>query len=119
MSILIDNLDVFGDKEQGYGATLRNVSGEVVGLNPCAFCGGHQQEILNTHTPEYWIECSCGVSLENSYKDSSGHPWSDLVVEDTFSNKSDCIAKHQEAFDYIINKWQKLTHKNNKGDKNE
>lgn len=36
-------------------------------LKPCPFCGGQNLELLNTHTPYYWIECVCGAQLNDDF----------------------------------------------------
>lgn len=31
-------------------------------LAPCPFCGGRDVDVVNTHTPCYWVECrNCGA----------------------------------------------------------
>jgi Lar family restriction alleviation protein len=33
-------------------------------LKPCPFCGCHDPELSNTHTPSYWIQCpNCGAEV--------------------------------------------------------
>lgn len=37
-------------------------------LNPCPFCGGDDLEIINTHTPSFWVECvDCNARVPGGY----------------------------------------------------
>lgn len=38
-------------------------------LKPCPFCGGTELEVINTHTPSYWVECSCGAQKDGDYEE--------------------------------------------------
>jgi hypothetical protein len=41
-------------------------------LKGCPFCGKHQVELQNTHTPHYWMECQyCGCEIPDP-KSSNG-----------------------------------------------
>lgn len=35
---------------------------------PCPFCGSHDIELCNTHTPSYWMECQeCDAQVHGEY----------------------------------------------------
>jgi hypothetical protein len=37
-------------------------------LLPCPFCGGHNLEIANTHTPSFWVQCNdCEAQVSGGY----------------------------------------------------
>ncbi len=59
-------------------------------LKPCPFCGSEELELINTHTPYYWIECvSCCCELTCS------------------GDYANTVADHKKAALNVIGKWNR------------
>lgn len=106
----IDKFTLMGDSESGFCGTISDVgcTGAEVGLRKCRFCKGTQQNVMNTITDSYWIECACGIELHSSSTLDDGSAYSDLECHGSFNSADDCRKSHEAAFTHIINKWNTL-----------
>jgi ribosomal protein L37AE/L43A len=69
-----------------------NKNNFVFKLEACPFCGSNNIELLNTHTPAYWIECDdCTANIHGK----------------SYGNKKDMddINKHRASALSAIRKW--------------
>ena len=76
-----------------YSATLQE--GDAL---QCPFCGSSNQEIQNTWTAGYWIECECEVQVHGAY--ATELDGFDHVGEVDFSESA-----HTAAAKDALNKW--------------
>ena len=59
-------------------------------LKHCPFCGSNLPQLINTHTPSYWIECECGCELHScgDYNNTKqGHKKSALEVIEKWNER--------------------------------
>jgi len=52
-------LEIWGNKEAGFSAHGEYEPKIDQPLEPCPFCGSHDLEVSNSHTPSYSVECLC------------------------------------------------------------
>ena len=107
---IFNKIEYYGNDGEHWSGSLNEGFDHGVNLNPCAFCGGSDQKIVNTHTDYYWISCACGVELRSGHIDlTDGISYSDLPASGPFPTKSDARKAHEFTLKYVIDKWNRLT----------
>lgn len=92
------NLRIIGSVNRGSGSASYRDDGTHNGhkLLPCPFCGSNEQEVQNTHSAAYWIECECGVQ-------KYGENFVDEAEE--AETEAELLSAHEQAFMAAVNGW--------------
>lgn len=66
-------------------------------LKPCPFCGSHELEICNTHSPLYWVECGmCGAECPG-----------ESVEEASCATELEALDAHNRALLSAVENWNR------------
>lgn len=67
-------LEIYGTSKSGWSGHGENEPGELLLIKACPFCGSHEIEVSNTHTPYYTAQCSqCSAEGPRAY--DRGDQW--------------------------------------------
>lgn len=93
------NIQVFGNAAHGFSASSECTTADIARLRECPFCGGRDMDIVNTHTPCYWVECN-DCETQKHDVDGSGNPLPD---------EASARAAHEASVERVIAAWNTRT----------
>lgn len=108
-NVFFNYFETFGDgKSEYHGEVGDGIPLKYITSVPCYFCGDHNGIIVNTHSPSYWIKCTCGLELNGHHISDDGNTYADIEFElgDNDRNKIAVQEIHFRAFCYILDKWE-------------